>query len=253
MAQTINDRQRQILEFIRQHIETEGYPPTVREICAAVGIRSTNGVNEHLKVLERKGYIERMSNKSRTLRPLMMPDELPDPTFNDGVDVPTATVTSLDAHRRAKAAKARSAGAASRAHSDDPGRDMVTVPILGKVAAGMPLLAEERHEDSLQIDSFLLGGHRRVFGLKVKGDSMIGDGIFDGDYIFVKKQLHAEDGEIVVAMIEGEATVKRFYREGDRVRFQPSNPRLEPIYVRKDQFRETMILGIVVGVYRQLG
>lgn len=249
MSATISDRQRQILEFIRQHIDTEGYPPTVREIGAAVGIRSTNGVNEHLKVLERKGYLERLSNKSRTLRPLVGPDELPDPTFNEGVDVPSATVTSLDAHRRARAAKAT---ASVSRDGDKPGREMVTIPIIGKVAAGVPLLAEERHEDSLQIDSFLLGGHRRVFGLKVKGDSMIGDGIFDGDYIFVKKQLHANDGEIVVAMIEGEATVKRFYREGDRVRFQPSNPRLEPIYVRRDEFRETMILGIVVGVYRKL-
>jgi repressor LexA len=91
-----------------------------------------------------------------------------------------------------------------------------------------------------------------VFALRVSGDSMIGDGIFDGDYIFVRKQLHAGSGEIVVAMIEDEATVKRFYPEGDRVRFQPSNPRLKPIYVSRDEFRETQIIGVVVGVYRKV-
>jgi repressor LexA len=91
-----------------------------------------------------------------------------------------------------------------------------------------------------------------VFALRVTGDSMIGDGILDGDYIFVRKQLQASSGEIVVAMIEDEATVKRFYPEGDRIRFQPSNPRLKPIYVNRDEFRETQIIGVVVGVYRKM-
>jgi repressor LexA len=91
-----------------------------------------------------------------------------------------------------------------------------------------------------------------MFALRVAGDSMIGDGILDGDYIFVRKQLQAEPGEIVVAMIEDEATVKRFYPEGDRIRFQPSNPRLKPIYVSRDEFRETQIIGVVIGVYRKM-
>ncbi len=107
------------------------------------------------------------------------------------------------------------------------------VPVIGKVAAGAPILAQENITDHVRIDSMLLGdGGRKVFALRVAGDSMIGDGIFDGDYIFVRKQLQASPGEIVVAMIEDEATVKRYYPEGDRIRFQPSNPRLKPIYVR---------------------
>jgi len=135
--------------------------------------------------------------------------------------------------------------------------EAVEVPVLGKVAAGEPILAEENITDHVRIDSVLLGeGGRKVFALRVSGDSMIGDGIFDGDYIFVRKQLQASSGEIVVAMIEGaagaEATVKRFYPEADRIRFQPSNPRLKPIYVNRDEFRETQIIGVVVGVYRKM-
>ena len=127
------------------------------------------------------------------------------------------------------------------------------LPLVGQVAAGEPILAEENITDHVRIDSVLVGdGGRKVFALRVSGDSMIGDGIFDGDYIFVRKQLHAGAGEIVVAMIEDEATVKRFYPEGDRVRFQPSNPRLKPIYVSREDFRETQIIGVVVGVYRKM-
>ena len=126
------------------------------------------------------------------------------------------------------------------------------IPLVGRVAAGQPILAEERIEDTVQVDSFFLGTSKKVYGLRVQGDSMIGDGILPGDYIFVKKQLDARDGEIVVAMIDDEATVKRVYFEGDRVRFQPSNPRMAPIYVRESDFRSTMILGVVVGVYRKL-
>ncbi|HSN91326.1 MAG TPA: transcriptional repressor LexA, partial [Anaeromyxobacteraceae bacterium] len=117
---------------------------------------------------------------------------------------------------------------------------------------GQPVLAEERIEDTVQVDAFFIGTTKKVYGLRVQGDSMIGDGILPGDYIFVKKQLNADDGEIVVAMIDDEATVKRVYFEGDRVRFQPSNPRMAPIYVREADFKSTMILGVVVGVYRKI-
>lgn len=251
MIEELTERQQAILEFIRQHITENGYPPTVREIGSAFGIRSTNGVADHLKSLERKGYLERGSLKSRALRPLAA--EEPDPTFNELPVVQSegrrATVTSLVEHR------AKLGIASQKKEGVHPaignGR-MVSVPFLGAVAAGAPILAEEQSNDSVQIDSVLLGGHKKVFALRVKGDSMIGDGIFDNDYIFVKKQLHADDGEIVVAMIDKEATVKRIYREGDTVRFQPSNPRLKPIYVRKDEYRETMLLGVVIGVYRKL-
>ncbi len=242
----LTERQAEILSYIRKHINENGYPPTVREIGSAFGIRSTNGVADHLKSLERKGFLARGSLKSRALRPIQM--EHADPTFNDGLDEhrPLASVTSLDAHRP---------GARIPSRELEPmptSSRLVSVPVLGKVAAGAPILAEENAEDTVQVDSFLLGGHKKVFALRIKGDSMIGDGIFDGDYIFVKKQLTATDGEIVVAMIENEATVKRIYREGDRIRLQPSNPRLEPIYVHRDQFRETQILGVVIGVYRKM-
>ena len=141
----------------------------------------------------------------------------------------------------------------SRLPAGRPGARLVEIPIVGRVAAGQPILAQERIEDTVQVDSFFIGTTKKVYGLRVQGDSMIGDGILPGDYIFVKKQLNADDGDIVVAMIDDEATVKRVYFEGDRVRFQPSNARLAPIYVRKDDFRGAMILGVVVGVYRKIG
>jgi repressor LexA len=136
-----------------------------------------------------------------------------------------------------------------------PRRDptLIDVPVLGRVAAGAPLLATENIQDSVRIDSFLLGGAgREVFALRVKGQSMIEDGINDGDYLFVKKTPSAHPGDIVVALIEDEATVKRYYPEGDRIRFQPANKDMQPIYVSKSQFRQTMILGLVVGVYRKM-
>jgi len=131
---------------------------------------------------------------------------------------------------------------------------MIDVPLLGRVAAGTPLLATENIEDSVRIDSFLLGGSggKEVFALRVKGESMIDDGIYDGDFLFVRKAPSASAGDIVVALIEDEATVKRYFPEGDRVRFQPANKTMEPIYVLKSQFKQTMILGKVVGVYRKV-
>jgi repressor LexA len=130
---------------------------------------------------------------------------------------------------------------------------LVEVPLLGKVAAGAPLLAQENLEDSVKIDSFLIGGTgREVFALRVKGQSMIEDGIHDGDYLFVRKTPAAQPGDIVVALIEDEATVKRYFPEGERIRFQPANKDMQPIYVNKADFRSTMLLGLVVGVYRKL-
>jgi repressor LexA len=227
----LTDRQLEVLRFIATQIEECGYPPTIREIGEALDIRSTNGVNDHLKALERKGYLTRDPVKSRALIPTPRAREL------------------LTAGRREHG---NVISLASRIAARDAGRT-VEVPIVGRVAAGQPILAEERIEDTVQVDSFFLGTGKKVYGLKVQGDSMIGDGILPGDYIFVKKQLHAQDGEIVVAMIDDEATVKRVYFEGERVRFQPSNPRMAPIYVREADFKSTMILGVVVGVYRRLG
>jgi repressor LexA len=130
--------------------------------------------------------------------------------------------------------------------------DLAEVPILGRVAAGQPILAVEQATDTVKVDRVLLGGHREVFGLRIVGESMIEDGIFDGDYVFVKKTPSAKTGEIVVAMIEGEATVKRYYPEGDRIRFQPANQNMQPIIVRRADFKSVDIIGVVVGVYRKL-
>src|SRR5947199_9084024 len=230
MTEPLTERQEKILAFIKRAILEQGYPPTIREIGEHFGIRSTNGVNDHLKALERKGYLLRGELKSRALSVI-------DGGKHGGAPLRPRLPQRAEVH----------------AVPDLPGGEVVEVPIIGKVAAGTPILAQENITDHVRIDSFLLGDSaKKVFALKVVGDSMIGDGILDGDYIFVRKQLQASPGEIVVALIEEEATVKRYYPEGDRVRFQPSNPRLKPIYVAREEFRETQIIGVVVGVYRRM-
>jgi repressor LexA len=223
--QGLTQRQQMVLDYIRQSIQDRGYPPTLREIGARMGIRSTNGVNDHLRALERKGYLTREDMKSRALRPT-----------NLAVQALGGTVGS--------------AAVAIEAVANDV--DLVEVPILGRVAAGLPLLAEEHVIDTVRIDRTLIKGGREVFGLKVHGDSMIEAGILSGDYIFVKKQLTASRGDIVVALIGDEATVKYYYPEKDHVRFQPANKNMAPIYVRLGDFKPTMLLGIVVGVFRRV-
>ena len=214
----ITDRQKEILTFIQRTTEDRGFPPTIREIGEEMEIRSTNGVNDHLKALERKGFLTRGEQQSRSL-------------------VPTKRARMI-------------LGLGSKKNSDPT---MLDIPLLGRVAAGAPILAQENVEDTVRIDSFLLGGNgKEVFALRVKGSSMIDDGIHDGDFIFVKKAPSAAVGEIVVALIEDEATVKRYFPEGDRIRFQPANKDMQPIYVAKSEFRQTMILGRVVGVYRKM-
>jgi repressor LexA len=200
----LTDRQREILDFISRSIAKRGYPPTLREIGSHFGIKSTNGVNDHLRALEKKGYLQREDLKSRALRPIVSTGET------------------------------------------------VEVPILGRVAAGQPLLATRNYDDTVKVDRFFIGQNREVFALRVKGESMIEDGIFDGDYVFVRKQLQANAGETVVVMIGDEATVKRYYPEGETIRFQPANAAMEPILVRKRDFRSVNILGVVIGVYRKL-
>jgi repressor LexA len=200
----LTDRQREVLDFITDSIRKRGYPPTLREIGSHFGIRSTNGVNDHLRALEKKGFLHREDLKSRALRPLVSED------------------------------------------------DYVDIPVLGKVAAGQPMLAVQNYEDTVKVDRFFIGQSREVFALRVKGDSMIEDGIFDGDYVFIRKQLQASPGEIVVAMIGDEATVKRYYPEGDSIRFQPANAAMAPIVVRRRDFRSVNLLGVVIGVYRKM-
>jgi repressor LexA len=200
----LTDRQRQVLDFISDSIRKRGYPPTLREIGSHFGIRSTNGVNDHLRALEKKGYLHREDLKSRALRPLQTEDQY------------------------------------------------VEVPVLGRVAAGQPMLAVQNYEDTVKVDRFFIGQNREVFALRVKGESMIEAGIFDGDYVFIRKQLQASAGEIVVAMIGDEATVKRYYPEGDTIRFEPANAAMSAIIVRKRDFRSVNLLGVVIGVYRKM-
>jgi repressor LexA len=227
MADALTQRQRDILDFISASIVERGFPPTLREIGEHFSIRSTNGVNDHLKALEKKGHLRREDLKSRAMRPV-----LPD---GSGEVVPLR--------------RPPNGTGVMDTVSDD---DMAEIPILGRVAAGQPILAVEQASDTVRIDRVLIGGHREVFGLRIVGESMIEDGIFDGDYVFVKKTPGARPGDIVVAMIDGEATVKRFYPEGDNIRFQPANSNMQPIIVRKSEFKSVDIIGIVVGVYRKL-
>jgi repressor LexA len=223
--QGLTKRQEQTLDFIRSSISERGYPPTLREIGEHMGIRSTNGVNDHLRALERKGYLRREDMKSRALK------------LVDAGATLSESVPENDAVPDAEE------------HVDD---QLVEIQVLGRVAAGLPLLAQENVVDTVRIDRMLVRGGRDVFGLRVAGDSMIEAGIFSGDYIFVRKQATAERGEIVVALIGDEATVKYFYPERDYVRFQPANARMAPILVRASDFKATMLLGKVVGVYRRI-
>jgi repressor LexA len=231
--QGLTERQAQVLQYIRQSITDRGYPPTLREIGAHMGIRSTNGVNDHLRALERKGYLTREDMKSRALRPR----DLETAVANDGGGQ--------------GAAAQRGASGQLRLDLGDDG-DLVEIPVLGRIAAGAPLLAQENVTDTVRIDRGLVRGGRDVFGLRVAGDSMIEAGIVSGDYIFVRKQPTANRGEIVVALIGDEATVKYYYPEKDYVRFQPANAKMAPILVRATDFKPTMLLGIVVGLYRKL-
>lgn len=206
--QGLTKRQQMVLDFITRSISDRGYPPTLREIGSHMGIRSTNGVNDHLRALERKGYLKREDMKSRALRPVNV----------------------------------------GRGDQDS----VISIPVVGRVAAGRPVLAEENVEDTVTVDRFFVGNQREVFGLRVRGDSMIDAGIWDGDFIFVRKQMHADKGDIVVALIGEEATVKYYHPGQDAIRFVAANAAYAPIIVRKDEFRPTQILGVVIGVYRRI-
>ncbi|MBA2361891.1 MAG: transcriptional repressor LexA [Actinobacteria bacterium] len=209
-GQTVTDRQRAIVEFLHEYAEQHGYPPTVREIGEAVGLRSPSTVHAHLAQLERAGVLRR------------------DPTKPRAIEL-------MDRQREAAVA--------------EPG--VRRLPLLGQIAAGGPLLAEENVEEHLAVpDTLSRGGEE--FLLRVKGDSMIDAGILDGDIVVVERRQDARDGEIVVALAgddewADEATVKRFFREDGRIRLQPENDALEPIYAAHVQ-----ILGRVVGVFRRL-
>ena len=207
----LTERQRQILDFLTSYLDAHGYPPTVREIGEAVGLASPSTVHAHLANLERAGLIKRDPTKPRAL-------ELTD--------------------------RVRS----------QPAEDVHRLPLVGEIAAGSPLLADQNVQEYLAVPDMLARGDGEEFLLRVKGDSMINAGILDGDIVVVHRQSDARNGEIVVALAgqderadEAEATVKRFYREGRRVRLQPENASLDPIYPEYVQ-----VLGVVTGVFRKL-
>jgi repressor LexA len=215
-----------VLQYIQSSITERGYPPTLREIGNFMGIRSTNGVNDHLRALERKGYLTREDMKSRALRPTMLGEE----ANGHGIN-----------------------GVNGKTNGHALSGDLVEIPILGRVAAGQLTEALENTEDSVKIDRVLIGGTgHEVFGLRVNGQSMIKAGIHSGDYVFVKKQLDARKGEIIVAMVGDEATCKYYHPESDRVRLVPANDEMDDIVISKTDWRSTQILGVVVGVYRKL-
>lgn len=213
-SKELNSREKDILKFIEKQVTDVGYPPSVREIGKAVGLSSTATVHAYLAKLEEKGYIKKENQKGRTLRLLK------------GLNKKT-----------------------TETETEKPfysGRELVDVPVIGKITAGAPILAVENITDNFLIPVDFVG-NSESFMLTVSGESMIEAGILDGDYILVKRQNVARNGEIVVAMIDDEATVKTFFMEDNHIRLQPENSTMEPIIVKDCQ-----ILGKVVGVFRKL-
>jgi repressor LexA len=204
------DKQQRVLDYVREQIKKDGYAPSVRDICKALDLKSTSTVHGYLARLEKKGLIQKAALKPRTLR-----------------------IVGEEGERE-----------------EDRGfytsKEMVDVPIVGRVTAGMPILAVENIEDSFPLPIDFVG-NSESFMLKVRGDSMIDAGILDGDLVLVKKQNTAENGDIVVALIEDEATVKKFYKEKGFIRLQPQNQFMQPILVPT-----CTILGKVAGVFRKL-
>lgn len=200
MKKPRGDNQQKILEFIKAEVQLKGYPPSVREIGDAVGLKSTSTVHGHLTRLEKKGLLHRDSMKPRAME-----------------------VLGADLNPRA-----------------------ISVPLVGRVTAGIPILAEENIEENIALPESMVG-EGKFFVLHVKGESMIDAGIIDGDFVVVRQQPDAHNGDIVVAMMEDEATVKRFYKENGVFRLQPENPTMKPIIVPN-----VTILGKVVSLFRRL-
>lgn len=209
----LSKRQQQIYDFICSYTTEHGYPPSVREIGSAVGLASPSTVHMHLKVLQEHGLIKRDSKKPRTIEVV---------AEGDAPSQPLARV------------------------SQDLDHNVITLPLVGRVAAGQPILAEQNVEECLSLPTSIVGDSSS-FILRVRGCSMINAGILDGDLIVVKEQSDAHDGEIVVALIDDSATVKTFYREEGRVRLQPENDTMDPIYVKNPK-----ILGRVTALIRSI-
>lgn len=197
----IKDKQSEIYRFLIAFTEKKGYPPSVREICEAVSLKSTSTVHGHLKRLEKKGLIKRDPTKPRALE-----------------------IIELNASKR----------------------EMLNIPIVGKVTAGLPILATENIEDTFAIPMDFIKHDRELFILRVSGESMINIGVRDGDLAIIEHADSASNGEIVVALIDDEATIKRFFKENNHIRLQPENDTMDPIIVES-----CSILGKLVGLFRQ--
>ncbi|BAH06520.1 transcriptional repressor LexA [Clostridium kluyveri] len=200
MTERSNNRQSQIYNFIKSQIKQKGYPPSVREICTAVGLKSTSTVHSYLEKLERRGFIKRDATKSRTIEVIEKSQK----------------------------------------------KEMIEVPIIGTITAGMPIIAVENIEDYFPLPMDYIKNKREIFMLRVKGESMVDAGILDGDLSLIEKVHSAENGDIVVALIENEATLKRFFKEENHIRLQPENKNMPPIIVD-----DCKIIGRLIGIYRQ--
>ncbi|SFL12210.1 transcriptional repressor LexA [Halanaerobium salsuginis] len=202
----LSKRQQNILQFIIDEIKAKGYPPSVREIGKAVGLKSPASVHSHLKTLEKLKYLRRDPSKPRAIEVIYNNDQ-----------------------------------------ESKSNKEMIDIPVVGRVTAGAPILAEENIEDYFPLPlSYLKVGNNDLFMLRVSGDSMLNAGIHDGDYVIAEKQSYANNSEIVIALLEDEATVKRFFKEDEHIRLQPENPAYEPIISKN-----VKILGKVTGLFRK--
>jgi len=205
----LSNRQQSILNFIIEEINNKGYPPSVREIGSAVGLKSPASVHSHLKKLEKLKYLRRDPSKPRAIEVI----------YNKNKDE----------------------------NENEVDQEMIEIPLVGKVTAGAPILAEENIEDYFPVPmNYLKVGNNDLFMLKISGDSMINAGIYDGDLVIAEKQNYAQNNQIVIALLEDEATVKRFFKEDNHIRLQPENPAYEPI-----KAKNVKVLGKVIGLFRR--
>lgn len=209
----LTERQRTVFDFILSNITKFGYPPTIPEIQERFSFKSPNAVQYHLEALERKGYIARRPHKSRGLEILN--------------------------------------GKISKDNNSNADANITEVPIVGSVSAGMPILAQENIEGSIFVDKIISKNSKGMFALRIKGTSMVNAGIIDGDFVLVHQQPTAEQGEIVVALIEDEATVKRFYKDKNKIRLKPENDTMEPIFMDPRE-NDVKIIGKVQGIIRKV-
>lgn len=217
MAKKNSNKQQEILEYVYKCVNENGYPPSVREICAAVGFKSTSTVHAYLKKLTDSGILQKDPTKPRAIKIV----------DNSNLHVKESTTNYKEGYYTS--------------------REMVDVPVVGKVAAGQPILAVENITDTFPLPVDFVQ-NSDAFMLRIQGDSMIEAGILDKDFVLVKQQSTANNGDIVVALIGDEATCKTFYKEKDHIRLQPQNSRLEPIIVKDN----ISILGKVIGVFRRM-